>query len=289
MADEVALSSETLAALTERSGGNPLFVRELVIAARAGDRLETLPESVESLLTTRIDTLDPENRMLLRYAAVVGPTFELDFLGEILEDEIPDAGDPARWEWLREFVGYAGDMTYAFRHDLSARPRTRGSRSGGGATSTAASRALERRGDEATTALLSLHFFEAGDHDKAWRVRGRRGRARAGDLRERRRRRAVRAGDRGRREPCRRSSARSVRACYEALGDVCERFGAYDRAFDALERRASSSARRRRSSTRGCSASRAWCYELVGALRGGARGVRRGPRAARSRRRTDRA
>ena len=43
--------------------------------------------------------------MLLRYAAVVGPIFELDFLDEILEDEIPDAGDPARWEWLREFVG----------------------------------------------------------------------------------------------------------------------------------------------------------------------------------------
>ena len=79
-------------------------MRELVIAARAGDRLETLPESVESLLTTRIDTLEPEHRMLLRYAAVVGPTFELDFVGEIFADEIPDAGDPARWEWLREFV-----------------------------------------------------------------------------------------------------------------------------------------------------------------------------------------
>ena len=113
VADEVALSSERLAALTERSGGNPLFVRELVNAARAGDRLETLPESVESLLTTRIDTLDPENLMLLRYAAVVGPTFELGFIAEILEDEIPDAADPARWEWLREFVGYAGDRTFA--------------------------------------------------------------------------------------------------------------------------------------------------------------------------------
>src|SRR6185436_4004673 len=167
MADDVSLSSETLAALTERSGGNPLFVRELVNAARAGDRLETLPESVESLLTTRIDTLDPENRMLLRYAAVVGPTFELDFIAEILANEIPDAGDPARWEWLREFVGYAGDMTYAFRHDLVRatayeglsfkRRRDIHCRVAG---------ALERRGGETT--LLSLHFFEAGEHAKAW-------------------------------------------------------------------------------------------------------------------------
>src|SRR5262249_42263627 len=70
LAADVAISTETLDALTERAGGNPLFVRELVLATRAGERLETLPESVESLLTTRIDTLDPANRMLLRYAAV---------------------------------------------------------------------------------------------------------------------------------------------------------------------------------------------------------------------------
>src|SRR5262249_36199747 len=117
-AGDVALPTETLTTLAERSGGNPLFVRELVLAAREGERFETLPESVESLLTTRIDTLVPADRMLLRYAAVVGPVFELELLGEILMDEIPDAADPARWEWLREFVGYAGDLAFAFRHDL---------------------------------------------------------------------------------------------------------------------------------------------------------------------------
>ena len=235
MADEVALSSETLAALTERSGGNPLFVRELVNAARAGDRLETLPESVESLLTTRIDTLDPENRMLLRYAAVVGPTFELDFIAEILEDEIPDAADPARWEWLREFVGYAGDMTYAFRHDLVratayeglsfARRRDIHCRVAG---------ALERRGGE-SDALLSLHFFEARRLRQGVDVRGGRGRACAGELRQRRRRGAVRARDRRRRNIYPSSTFASVARVHESLGDVCELFGAYDRAFDALE------------------------------------------------------
>jgi class 3 adenylate cyclase/tetratricopeptide (TPR) repeat protein len=235
MADEVALSSETLAALTERSGGNPLFVRELVNAARAGDRLETLPESVESLLTTRIDTLDPENRMLLRYAAVVGPTFELDFIAEILEDEIPDAGDPARWEWLREFVAYAGEMTYAFRHDLVRatayeglsfrRRRDIHCRVAG---------ALERRDGEADASLLSLHFFEAGVYSKAWTYAGAAGvRAQAtfanvdaAELYER----ALAAADH---LP---DLATGERAhVLESLGDVCERFGAYDRSFDALQ------------------------------------------------------
>jgi predicted ATPase len=42
IAEDVALPAETLAALAERSGGNPLFVRELVVAARQGERFETL-------------------------------------------------------------------------------------------------------------------------------------------------------------------------------------------------------------------------------------------------------
>jgi class 3 adenylate cyclase/tetratricopeptide (TPR) repeat protein len=234
MADEVALSSETLAALTERSGGNPLFVRELVNAARAGDRLETLPESVESLLTTRIDTLDPENRMLLRYAAVVGPTFELDFIAEILEDEIPDAADPVRWEWLREFVGYAGDMTYSFRHDLVRatayeglsyrRRRDIHCRVAG---------ALKRRGGE-NDALLSLHYFEARVYDKAWTyavAAGERAQATfanvvAAELFER----AIAAG-----ANLPELDVRDVARVHEQLGDVCELFGAYDRSLDAIE------------------------------------------------------
>ncbi len=235
VAEEFALSSETLAALTERSGGNPLFVRELVNAARAGDRLETLPESVESLLTTRIDTLEPENRMLLRYAAVVGPTFELDFIAEILEDEIPDAADPARWEWLREFVAYAGDMTYSFRHDLVRatayeglsfrRRRDIHCRIAG---------ALERRGGEAD-ALLSLHFFEACVYDKAWTyavAAGERAQATfanvvAAELYER----AIAAADK-----LPDIAHAELAHVLESLGDVCERFAAYDRAFSALER-----------------------------------------------------
>jgi class 3 adenylate cyclase/tetratricopeptide (TPR) repeat protein len=238
-ADEVAIPIETFAALIQRSGGNPLFVQELVNAALAGDRFETLPESVESLLTTRIDTLDPVNRMLLRYASVVGPTFELDFLAEVLEDEIPDAADPARWEWLREFVMYAGDMTYTFRHDLIRATAYEGlSFRRRSEIHGRVARALEARaGDrvDETAGLLSRHFFEAGDHAKAWRY-------------------AVAAGDRAHAtfanvvaaELYERAIAaehhlpdvaeREVARVLEALGDVCERFGAYSRARAAYER-----------------------------------------------------
>ena len=85
VAQEHALSTDAVATLAERAGGNPLFLRELVFAAQHGAP-EDVPESVETLLTTRIDTLDPSDRMLLRYAAVVGPSFELALL----------EGDPGR-------------------------------------------------------------------------------------------------------------------------------------------------------------------------------------------------
>ncbi len=235
IAEEFALSTEAVNALTERSGGNPLFVRELVSAARHGERLETLPESVESLLTTRIDTLEPADRMLLRYAAVFGPTFELDFLGAVLGDQIADAGEASRWETLREFVSSAGGGAFAFRHDLVRATAYEGlsfqrRRDIHGRVAAA----LEERG-AGSEELLSLHFLEAGVHDKAWRyaaVAGERAQASfanvvAAELYER----AIAAAENLPEIP-----APDVARILESLGDVCERFGAYDRAFAALER-----------------------------------------------------
>ena len=235
IADEFALPTELLAAVSERSGGNPLFVRELVAAARHGERFETLPESVESLLTTRIDTLEPVDRLLLRYAAVVGPTFELDFLGAVLADEVPDAGEPGRWESLGEFVAYAGDGAFTFRHDLVRATAYEGlsfqrRRDIHGRVANA----LEERGDEAA-GLLSLHFFEAGEHAKAWAyavAAGERAQATfanvvAAELYER----AIGAA-----ENLPELAREEVARVLESLADVCERFAAYDRALTALER-----------------------------------------------------
>src|SRR5207248_6982783 len=117
VAQEHGLSEAALETLAARAAGNPLFLRELVFAAQHG-AAEDLPESVETLLTTRIDTLEPADRMLLRYASVVGPSFDLDLLGEIMSGEIDDAAEPARWSRLGELVLPAGDGAFAFRHDL---------------------------------------------------------------------------------------------------------------------------------------------------------------------------
>jgi tetratricopeptide (TPR) repeat protein len=231
-AGELALSDADLGALTDRAGGNPLFIRELALApADAG-----LPETVESLLTSRIDTLHASDRLLLRHAAVIGPSFGLDLLEETLTD---GAGDPERWSRLADFVTWDGPSHLRFRHDLVhaaaydglsfARRREIHALVGS---------ALERRSfDPALDAdVLSLHFLAAEDWEKAWRY-------------------AVLAGDDARSKYANVDAATGyeralaaagglqppdeelARVC-EALGDVCELAARYEAADAAYARAA---------------------------------------------------
>jgi class 3 adenylate cyclase/tetratricopeptide (TPR) repeat protein len=234
VAAEHALSEEAVEDIAFRAAGNPLFLRELVVAAREGDAGE-LPESVETLLTTRIDTLAPADRMLLRYAAVVGPLFRLDLVGEILADEVSDADDLDRWEPLAEFVEEADAGELAFRHDLLRQTAYAGLSYGRrrdihGRVGLALERRAAGRAEE-EAAILSLHFLEAGDGERAWRYAVAAGeRAAAGfanvvaaELYERALAAAelhpVDVGDRAR--------------VLESLGDMRERFAAFEPARDA--------------------------------------------------------
>jgi class 3 adenylate cyclase/tetratricopeptide (TPR) repeat protein len=238
VAEEQALATDVVSTLAARAGGNPFFLRELVFAAQRG-AAEELPESVETLLTTRIDTLAPADRTLLRYASVVGPTFDTEMVGEILSAEIPDAGKARRWDSLSEFLVTVGEGDLAFRHELmratayEGLPFARRREIHGLVGRALEARAGERVDDEA--ALLSLHFAEAGDHERAWRYASSAGRrAEAGfanvvaaELFDR----ALTAADALGAVP-----AEQTADVAEALGDVCERFGAYDRAAAAYDR-----------------------------------------------------
>ena len=241
--EDAALSEETLATLAERSGGNPLFVRELAAASRQGASLEALPETVERLMTTRIDTLEPSDRMLLRYASVVGPTFEFSLIGEILADELPDAGELTHWERLSEFVNWQGPEILAFRHELIRATAYEGlsfrrRRIIHGRVADALERRARDRVDEAA-ALLSLHFLEAQQFDKAWRyavVAGDQARAKsanvvAGELYER----ALAAAEHLE------LPGVDVAGVAEALGDVAELYADYDKAAAAYARARASS------------------------------------------------
>jgi predicted ATPase/class 3 adenylate cyclase/Tfp pilus assembly protein PilF len=85
-------------AILKRSAGNPYFIEEFVrmlieqgYLMRRGDGWEAskdltyqdlpVPSSLEALIHSRIDTLPPELKRLMRYAAVVGDPFEATTLG----------------------------------------------------------------------------------------------------------------------------------------------------------------------------------------------------------------
>ena len=107
------------AAIAGRAGGNPLFLQELVASSGApGD--EALPESVEAVVATRIDKLQPGDRALLRYAAVLGASFSSELVGEVLADDSEASADSAAWDRLGEFVErdpYTAGA-FRFRHAL---------------------------------------------------------------------------------------------------------------------------------------------------------------------------
>jgi DNA-binding CsgD family transcriptional regulator len=84
----------SLVSLLERTAGNPLLVVELVSALRRGDRLVVRdghagldagpPVELDRLIDRHIGDLDDDVGQMLRVAAVIGPTFEVDELAAVL-------------------------------------------------------------------------------------------------------------------------------------------------------------------------------------------------------------
>jgi class 3 adenylate cyclase len=68
--------------IVERAGGNPLFLRELVLSAMSGEK--DLPPTVEALLGDAMRDLDAVSREMLNAAAVLGAASDLDVLEELV-------------------------------------------------------------------------------------------------------------------------------------------------------------------------------------------------------------
>jgi len=165
------LLPDEIATLAERSGGNPLFLKELLAAARSEGGLSSLPDSVEALIMARIDRLAPVDRDLLRRAAVLGRSFKESLLRAVLDpDALPDA---TTWERLGDFLQHDGGGTLMFVHALMRDGAYEGlpfrlrralhARAG----ETIEREAGQLPDDEAE--LLSMHFFYARRFMEAWR------------------------------------------------------------------------------------------------------------------------
>jgi class 3 adenylate cyclase len=104
---ESLLSIENLPAgvkdtILEKSGGNPFFVEEVIrslidsgmvyregVAWRAREEIAsvTVPESIQSVILTRVDRLEQELKHVLQSAAVIGRLFQRRLLGQVTRKE----------------------------------------------------------------------------------------------------------------------------------------------------------------------------------------------------------
>ena len=187
------------AQILEKSGGNPLFVEEVVrtlidqglirqdesdeqwIVARDG-RIE-IPGSIQSLLTARIDRLAEDVRRTLQLAAVIGRSFYQRVLEHVAQVDLGlSNGDGqvinAHLSTLQQQqmiveTARIPEQAYIFRHALTqeAAYKTillRQRR----AYHLRAANALEELFDtdlEENAATLAHHFWEAGDDERAFR------------------------------------------------------------------------------------------------------------------------
>ena len=99
--------------------GNPLFIEQLLAAAVDGD-VETLPDSIHTLLGARLDRLDERDRAVVQAAAVCGSSFANEDVETLVDgDAAPSLVTLVRRELIRP--GEAGDPGregWSFRHGL---------------------------------------------------------------------------------------------------------------------------------------------------------------------------
>lgn len=128
--------AELATRIADKTGGNPFFIEELcrtlieegTIGVESGeafvngslDRL-TIPDTVQAVLKTRLDRLDPEAREVLRSASVIGRGFGLSLLARVVPSasRLPAALEALRSAGLIQRTSLVPAATYRFKHALT--------------------------------------------------------------------------------------------------------------------------------------------------------------------------
>jgi class 3 adenylate cyclase/tetratricopeptide (TPR) repeat protein len=222
-----------------RANGSPLFVGELITAAQELGSFEAVPESLQGTLAAQVDALDPLSKRMLSYASVLGRSFRRVVGEELLRHEGLEL-DEATLVQLGRFLEADGPLRYRFKNglvcdvvydSLAYRSRSR--------LHLAAGEAFEAlsTGDDTDAAMLSLHFWNAGDYERTYRyatvAAERANRAYAAAEAAIHYERAVEAARR-----VAQVDDEERRRLWTALGDARQRAGMFDDALEAYQRAA---------------------------------------------------
>ena len=130
LASSLPVPRDLVDAVLDRSDGIPLHVEELLALSAAGGRVfpdlgqtvsrsGDVPESVEDVILARLAARSPEAVAVARAGAVIGRSFELDFLAEVMDRPLGGLTDPIA-ELGDHFILLPARMPgrYGFRHAL---------------------------------------------------------------------------------------------------------------------------------------------------------------------------
>jgi predicted ATPase/class 3 adenylate cyclase len=123
------------ALIRERSGGNPMFIEEVVRSLLDQGALQRsdqpwpatqmpandIPETLHGVISARLDRLDPESRHTLQIAAVIGRTFSFRLLQAVTQNHSNLAQHLSRLqraELVRE-LRQGAEQEYNFTHTLT--------------------------------------------------------------------------------------------------------------------------------------------------------------------------
>src|SRR6476469_9138064 len=114
-------SEAVRAGILERTEGNPLFLEELAAAIQLEGSTDTIPATLQAVITARLDTLDEDARRTLQLASVIGRSFDEPVLGAVAGDGAELRGRLNRLEragLIRE-IARIPEPEYAFHHSLT--------------------------------------------------------------------------------------------------------------------------------------------------------------------------
>src|SRR5205814_2120654 len=169
---QTPVPAHVLEVVATRSGGNPQFLRDLLQRVVDSGGVAALPDSAEAATLAHIDSLAPEDRTVVRHAAVFGLTFHPRMLAWFAGEEGFSAPTAAAWTRIADLFDEEPDGYLRFRRSL-----LRDAAYGGlpyklrRRLHAIVAAHLEEEVDhpEDIAGILSLHYFEAGEYQPARR------------------------------------------------------------------------------------------------------------------------
>ena len=116
------LAAESQRALLEQAGGNPLYAEQFadLYVERGSTEELPVPETLQGVISARLDGLTRDEKTLLQDAAVVGKVFWASALGRDADQAIPALHTLERKGFVRRQrrSSFAGESELAFAHAL---------------------------------------------------------------------------------------------------------------------------------------------------------------------------